>query len=152
MQAQILAPAAVLVAWSLIMFFWMAATRLPAMKQSSGGGLGKARPGGRGQDLEGVVPDRVNWKAHNYTHLMEQPTIFYPTVLILALMGAGALDVVFAWIYVAIRIVHSVYQSTVNVVAVRFVLFFLSTAALIFLAVRALIATLFADPSVLAGA
>lgn len=152
MQAQILAPAAVLVAWSLIMFFWMAATRLPAMKQASGGGLGKARPGGRGQDLEGVVPDRVNWKAHNYTHLMEQPTIFYPTVLILALMGAGALDVVFAWIYVAIRIVHSVYQSTVNVVAVRFVLFILSTGALIYLAVRALIATLFADPGVLAGA
>ena len=152
MQAQILAPAAVLVAWSLVMLVWMAVMRLPAMKQASGGGLGKAKPGGRGQDLEGVVPDRVNWKAHNYTHLMEQPTIFYPTVLILALMGAGALDVVFAWIYVVLRIVHSVYQSTVNVVAVRFVLFFLSTAALIYLAVRALIATLFADPGVLSGA
>ena len=150
MQAQILAPAAVLIAWSLIMLFWMAFTRLPAIKKASGGGLGQAKPGGRGQDLEGVVPDKVNWKAHNYMHLMEQPTIFYPAVVILAIMGAGALDVVFAWIYVALRIVHSVYQATVNVVAVRFLLFLLSTLSLVYLAARAVIATLFADPTVLA--
>ncbi|MEW4448243.1 MAPEG family protein [Qipengyuania sp. JC766] len=145
MQAQILAPAAVLVAWSLVMLFWMAFTRLPAMKQASSG-LGKAKPGGRGQDLEGVIPDRINWKAHNYTHLMEQPTIFYPVVLILAVMGAVAIDVVCAWIYVALRIVHSVYQATVNKVSVRFTLFALSTLALIVLAVRAIMVTLFFDP------
>ncbi|MFN5779392.1 MAG: MAPEG family protein, partial [Novosphingobium sp.] len=75
MQAQVLAPAAVLVLWSLVMLFWTAGTRLGAMKQA-GGGLGKAKPGGRGQDLEGVLPDEVNWKAHNYAHLMEQPTLF----------------------------------------------------------------------------
>ena len=76
MQAQMLAPAAVLVAWSLIMLMWMAFTRLPAMKKV-GSGLGEAKPGGRGQDLEGVIPDRINWKAHNYAHLVEQPTLFY---------------------------------------------------------------------------
>ena len=149
MQAQMLAPAAVLIAWSLIMLFWMAGTRLPAMKQASGGGLGKARPGGRGQDLEGVVPDRVNWKAHNYAHLMEQPTIFYPAVIILAIMGATGFDVVAAWAYVAVRIVHSIYQATVNVVKVRFLLFLVSTLALIVLAVRAVMATLFFDPGAL---
>ncbi|GMM92891.1 MAPEG family protein [Qipengyuania sp. MTN3-11] len=149
MQAQILGPAAVLIAWTLIMLVWMAATRLPAMKKVSGGGLEKARPGGRGQDLDGVIPDKVQWKAHNYMHLMEQPTIFYPAVVILAIMGAGALDVVFAWIYVVLRIVHSVYQSTVNVVAVRFLLFMLATLSLVYLAARAVIATLFADPAVL---
>ena len=90
MQAQILAPAAVLVVWSLIMLFWMAGVRLPALKKA-GIDLG-ARPGGRGQDLEGVLPDEINWKAHNYAHLMEQPTVFYPTVLILAVTGAGAVD------------------------------------------------------------
>ena len=57
MQAQMLAPAAVLVAWSLIMLMWMAFTRLPAMKKV-GSGLGEAKPGGRGQDLEGVLDDR----------------------------------------------------------------------------------------------
>lgn len=145
MQAQMLAPAAVLIAWTLVMLVWMAATRLPAMKKM-GGGLGQAKPGGRGQDLEGVIDDRVNWKAHNYMHLMEQPTLFYAVSLIIALLGAAAGDVVAAWIYVVLRIVHSVWQATVNVVAVRFLLFALSSAALVYLAVRAILLTLFADP------
>lgn len=145
MQAQMLAPVAVLVLWSLVMLFWLAFTRLPAMKGLSGG-LTEGKPGGRGQDLEGVIPDKINWKAHNYAHLMEQPTIFYATSLILAIMGAGAIDVVCAWIYVALRIVHSVYQATVNVVNIRFLFFMLSTFALIVLAVRALMATLLFDP------
>lgn len=149
MQAQILAPAAVLIAWSLVMLFWMAGTRLPAMRKM-GSGVGQAKPGGRGQDLEGRIDDRINWKAHNYTHLMEQPTIFYPAVIILALMGAQAGDVLAAWLYVAFRIVHSIWQATVNRVPVRFTLFLLSTVALIYLTVRALIATLFANPAVLA--
>lgn len=136
MQAQVLAPAAVLVLWSLVMLFWTAGTRLGAMKQA-GGGLGKAKPGGRGQDLEGVLPDNVNWKAHNYTHLMEQPTLFYATVAILAIMGPAEHDVLFAWGYVALRIVHSVWQATVNTVPVRFALFLLSTACLIMLALHA---------------
>lgn len=140
MMAQILTPAAVLVLWSIVMLFWMAGTRLPALKQL--GGLGRAKPGGRGQDLDGVLPDEVNWKAHNYAHLMEQPTLFYATVIILAIMGAGRLDVALAWSYVGLRIVHSIWQSTVNRVPVRFTLFLLSTVCLTMLALRALGATL----------
>ena len=60
-----------------------------------------------------------------------------------------ALDPVFAWIYVAIRIVHSIWQATVNIVSVRFLLFLLSTLALICLAWRAVALTLFADPTLL---
>lgn len=144
MQAQMLAPAAVLIAWSLVMMAWMAATRLPAMKAKMGG-VGKAKPGGRGQDLEGVLDDRVNWKAHNYAHLMEQPTLFYAASLIIALLGAAAGDVLAAWIYVALRVVHSIWQATVNVVSVRFLLFLASSIALIWLAVRALSLTLFPE-------
>ncbi|WP_086609057.1 MAPEG family protein [Erythrobacter donghaensis] len=147
MQAQILAPAAVLVVWSLIMLFWMAGVRLPALKKA-GIDLG-ARPGGRGQDLEGQLDPKANWPAHNYAHLMEQPTLFYAVVTILAIMGPGAADALAAWIYVGLRIVHSVWQASVNKVPVRFALFILSTFALLFLAVRAAIATLLADPSAL---
>ena len=136
MQAQILAPAAVLVLWSLVMLVWLAATRLPPIFKQPGG-MAAAKPGGRGADLEGVLPDSVNWKSHNYTHLMEQPTIFYATVVILALMGASATDVMLAWAYVAIRIVHSIWQATVNVVSVRFALFILSTVCLLVLAIHA---------------
>ncbi len=142
MLTQMLAPAAVLVLWSLIMLYWMAFTRLPAIKNVSGMGLSEAKPGGRGQDLDGVIPDNIQWKAHNYVHLMEQPTIFYPAVIILALTGASAIDVLLAWVYVALRIVHSLYQATVNKVSVRFMIFLLSSVVLTALAVRAVIVTL----------
>ena len=52
MKADILAPAAVLVLWTLVMLIWLASTRLPALK-SAGIDVSKA-VGGRGQDLEAV--------------------------------------------------------------------------------------------------
>jgi hypothetical protein len=150
MQAQMLAPAAVLVLWSLVMLAWTALTRFPAMAKS-GMDLKAAPPGGRGQNLEGVIDDRVMWKSHNYTHLMEQPTIFYAAVVILAIMGAGALDVLLAWAYVAVRVVHSLWQATVNKLPVRFSLFSIATAFLLVLAIRAVMATLLHDPATVAG-
>ena len=141
MDNSILAPAAALVVWSLIMLFWMAGTRLPAMSKI-GIDLGKA-VGGRGADIDPNVPPAVAWKSHNYAHLMEQPTIFYATVMILAITGATTpMLVSLAWGYTAIRIVHSLWQSTVNKVNIRFVLFLLSTICLTILAVHALLATI----------
>ena len=135
-QSSIFAPAIVLVLWSLLMLVWLAATRLPAMTKA--GIPVMTIVGSRGVNLEGVVPDPVNWKAHNYAHLMEQPTLFYVTVVILALVGAGeGLNLQLAWAYVALRMVHSVVQATWNRVAVRFTLFLLATAALLVLAVNA---------------
>ena len=99
--------------------------------------------GSRGVNLEGVVPDRVNWKSHNYAHLLEQPTIFYATVVILGVVGAGdGVNLQLAWAYVALRIAHSIVQATWNRVAVRFTLFSLATAAMLILAVNAARATL----------
>lgn len=139
MQGAILMPAAVLVLWSLAMLFWMAGSRLPALSKL--GGLGTAKPGGRGQDLEGVIPDQINWKSHNYTHLMEQPTLFYATVTMLAISGASPIDAGLAWGYVVLRICHSIWQATVNRVPIRFALFLLSSICLIALAIRAFLAT-----------
>jgi hypothetical protein len=143
MNSPILAPAAALVIWSLIMLLWTAATRFPAIAKS-GMDMKNAKPGGRGQDLEGVLPDHVNWKAHNYAHLMEQPTIFYATVVILALTGQGSgTNLTLAWAYVGLRVAHSIWQATVNtVIPVRFGLFLLSTICLLALAINALRITL----------
>ena len=142
MQYPILAPAAVLVLWSLIMLMWMAATRLPAMSKI-GMGLNKATPGGRGADIDPNLPPIVAWKSHNYAHLMEQPTLFYATVGILALVGQGSgLNVTLAWSYVGIRIAHSLWQALVNTIPIRFGLFLLSTICLFALAVNAVRATL----------
>lgn len=140
-ESPILAPAIVLVLWTLFMLGWLAVTRLPAMARA---GISLTTVvGARGVNLEGVIPDRVNWKSHNYTHLLEQPTLFYATALILALVGQGeGLNLQLAWAYVILRVMHSIVQATWNRVAVRFALFCAATAALLLLAVRAAMAVL----------
>jgi hypothetical protein len=132
----LLGPVVALVAWTLIMFIWMYITRLSAMKRA---GISlKGRVGTRGGALEGVIPDQANWKAHNYNHLMEQPTIFYAIVLALALMHFDApINVYLAWGYVVLRIIHSLIQATVNVVTWRFLVFILATLCLIGLTTHA---------------
>lgn len=135
-DSPLIAPMVALVAWSLVMMVWMAVTRLPAMKKA-GIDVRTAR-GGRGANLEGVLPDEVNWKAHNYQHLMEQPTIFYAIVVALILLGMDQeINVWLAWGYVVFRILHSIVQATVNVVAVRFPLFLLGSLCLLALTVHA---------------
>ena len=148
MQAQILAPAAVLVVWTLVVLLWIIPARFGAIAKLDKSALPR-KQGVRGNDLEGVIPDKANWPAHNHTHLHEQPTLFYATVMILAIMGPAAIDVTLAWAYVAIRIVHSLWQILVNSIPVRFGLFLLSSIALIALAIRAALVTVLADPSAL---
>ncbi|MCY7270510.1 MAG: MAPEG family protein [Sphingomonas bacterium] len=132
----LLGPIVALVAWTLVMLTWMAATRMLAMKKA-GIDITK-RVGGRGQSLEGVLPDEVNWKSHNYTHLMEQPTLFYAITIVLVLIEQNSpINVWLAWGYVAFRIVHSIVQSTINQVKYRFPLFAVSTLCLVGLTVHA---------------
>lgn len=142
-QIPILAPAAVLVLWSLVVLLWVTVTRFPAFAKA-GLKLSEAEPGSRYADVESTMPAKVNWKSHNYTHLMEQPTIFYAVVAVLALAGEGAgINASLAWAYVGIRVVHSIWQSTVNIISVRVTLFTISTLCLWGLAINAVRATLF---------
>jgi hypothetical protein len=147
MQAQMLAPAAVLVIWTLIVMFWIIPPRFGALAKVDKSKL-SGKPGGRGQDLDGILPDKANWPAHNHTHLHEQPTLFYAVVVILAIMGPGAWDVRLAWAYVVVRIAHSLWQILVNKLPVRFALFLISAFILVALAIRAVMATLFFDSGV----
>ncbi len=132
-----LGPVLALALWSLIMLGWMVARRFPAMK-AKGVKLAGMR-GGRGQDLERVTDDpSIHWPAHNYTHLMEQPTLFYAVALALFVMGAGSgWSAWLAWAYVGVRVAHSIVQSTSNIVSVRFAFFAASTLVLIVMIARA---------------
>jgi hypothetical protein len=123
------------------MLLWAIAVRMPALKNAK---IPNSRAvGGRGSDLDGILPRETQWKAHNYNHLMEQPTIFYAVVLILAVIGHGTgFNATLAWVYVIARIAHSIWQAMVNTIPVRFGLFTLSTIALGILAGNAVRATL----------
>jgi hypothetical protein len=139
MARSMLAPVVALVAWTFVMWLWMYATRIPAISRAKLR-LDPNEP--RGAQMA-TLPPQVRWKADNYNHLFEQPTVFYPIVIVLALLGQGSgLDLGLAWAYVGLRVTHSVFQSTVNKIEVRFVLFALSSLVLIALTVRAAFALL----------
>lgn len=139
MNAEILKPVAVLIAWSLIMLVWMVIVRLPAMKRA-GIDLNTVR-GGKPGGLDGVIDEKAQWPAHNYIHLMEQPTIFYAAAFLLAFVGWGnGLNATIAWAYVILRIAHSLIQATSNIIRYRFAAFALSTLCLVALSLHALMA------------
>ncbi len=136
MTQPILLPVATLVAWTLLMALWMFATRIPAMQKAK---MHPEKAKHTGGETWAALPTEVRQVADNYNHLMEQPTIVYALALVIAISGeAGSIDVWLAWAYVALRIVHSIWQATKNVVMIRFYLFLASTALLFPLAGRAL--------------
>ena len=139
-QAEILKPLAVLAGWTMIMWIWMYATRIPAINKLPKPTEAGADQGWTGAMLEGLIPREVQWKAHNYNHLHEAPTVFYAVALALAFVGQGnGLNATIAWAYVALRIVHSIFQATVNKVMPRFGLFALSSLCLMALTLHLLI-------------
>ncbi|WP_066794069.1 MAPEG family protein [Sphingomonas soli] len=136
MHSQILSPVVALVAWTLVMLVWTMAVRLPALKRA-GIDMSKAR-GGRPGLLDTLLDEKDQWPAHNYIHLVEQPTLFYAVALTLALLDQGnGMNATIAWIYVGLRVLHSLVQATVNKIAIRFTLFVLSSFALIALTLHA---------------
>lgn len=134
----ILQPVVVLLAWTMVMWVWMYATRIPAMLKA--GIDAKGMVGSTGASLRAQLPDNVSWKADNYNHLHEAPTVFYAVAIVLAIIGQGdGPNTIVAWAYVGIRIAHSIVQATVNRVALRFALFALSSIALMVLIFHAII-------------
>lgn len=139
MAAPILQPVVGLAIWTMVMCAWLYATRIPAMNRL------KIDPDSLVRDpdisLDKVLPPQVQWKAQNYNHLHEAPTVFYAVALVLALVGQGdGLNATLAWAYLALRIIHSLVQATINKVMLRWAVFMLSTLVLAALVARAAMA------------
>ncbi len=130
----LLSPVIGLVAWTFVMWAWMYATRIPAMFAQ------KMKPdpnAPRGEQMA-QLPASVRWKADNYNHLMEQPTLFYAVAIVLALVSKRPeLDATIAWSYVGLRVLHSFVQAVINKIELRFALFMVSSLVLLVLTVRA---------------
>ena len=137
LHRSLLLPAVALVAWTFVMWLWMYATRIPAIR---GARMKLDRDAPRGEQMA-LLPPSVRWKADNYNHLFEMPTLFYAIAIVLALVSTNeGLDAILAWSYVGARVVHSLFQSLVNKIEVRFVIFILSSLVLIAMTVRAVLA------------
>ncbi len=136
-SSQLLLPVIILVAWTLVMWLWMYATRIPAIVAT---GL-KLDPRVPTAELMSQLPPRVRWKADNYNHLLEQPIIFYVVVLCLVVLEATSdINVLLAWAYVMLRVFHSLVQVLVNNIMYRFILFILSNIPLLVLTAQAFLA------------
>jgi hypothetical protein len=134
MSSPILSPLLALVLWTFVMCGWLYATRIPAINRLKI----VYDPHQPPQEFHAQLPASVRWKADNYNHLLEQPTIFYAVALTLAFVGAGSgVNAVLAWIYVGLRITHSLVQALINAVMVRFALFIAATIVLLVMTLRA---------------
>jgi len=138
-ETQIFQPVVALMIWTMIMWVWMYATRIPAMNKSQDIDTANLT-GTTGAGLRAKLPEKVSWKADNYNHLHEAPTLFYAVAILLALIGQGdGMNALLAWIYAGLRVIHSLVQVTANRVLVRFVLFALSSFVLMALIFHAAI-------------
>ena len=134
MHSPILAPLVALVLWSFVMGAWLYATRIPAIRKH-GIVYDPRRPA---EEFHAQLPAQVRWKADNYNNLLEQPTLFYAVTLTLALVGdGGALDTGLGWLYVGLRIAHSLVQALVNIVMLRFAIFMTASLVLLVMSVHA---------------
>lgn len=129
-----LTPVIALVLWCGVIWAWMYITRIPAVSKARMR-LDPMAP--RGEQMA-QLPAQVRWKADNYNHLMEQPPLFYAVAISLAVLGdVSTSSLSLAWAYVALRVVHSIVQTTFNHIITRFALFFVSSLVLFALAIKA---------------
>lgn len=113
-----IAPVVALIVWSLLVLVWLYAKRIPAMAQA------KIQPNQATRAQMEALPASARNVADNYNHLMEQPTIFYAVCFALQFLDqASDINIGLAWTYVALRVVHSLVQGTVNVITLRFFIF-----------------------------
>jgi hypothetical protein len=132
-QEAIFGPFLVTMMLTLLVWVFMYARRIPFLHRS-GVDPNTITP----LELARISPPGVANPSDNLKNLFETPTLFY--ALCLYLFVSRQVDVTYlvaAWVFAAFRVLHSLMHSTVNIVLVRFWLYFVSTAALWTMLVRA---------------
>lgn len=87
-----------------------------------------------------LLPESVALPANNLRNLLELPVLFYALCLFLYVTEwADGMHVASAWLFVALRAVHSAIHCTVNIVMLRFLSYFAAALVLWFMLARALL-------------
>ena len=122
-----------------IVWFYMYARRIPAMRRARVSVQTYTTP----DKVTEHLPEDVNYAANNLKNLFEVPILFYGLCLYLFVSGnVDAAYVVAAWLFFLLRAFHSIVHCTRNVVILRFYLYASSALALWFMLGRALITEL----------
>ena len=117
-QITILLPVLTLAFWTFIIFAIMAPARFYFLRKKH------PQTAAHTKNLKGVLPPWTERVGDNYNHLFEQPVIFYVVALSIAVINnIEPLMIQLAWVYVALRVLHSIVQITFNFVPLRFTLF-----------------------------
>lgn len=112
------------------------ATRLPIVIK----GFGKLQAGKHSDELRPQLPDRMRYITDNYNHLFEQPTLFYALIVYIYLVQhVDATQVKIAWLYLILRIAHSLIQITSNNVSARALVFIASSLCLMVMITREIV-------------
>ena len=114
----ILLPVLVLAFWTFIIFAIMAPARFYFLRMKH------PQTAAHTKNLKGLLPPWTERVADNYNHLFEQPVVFYAIALSIAVINnIEPFMIQLAWVYVALRVLHSIVQITFNFVPLRFTLF-----------------------------
>lgn len=124
----IFGPVFVLAFWTFIVLNVMGVRRIRA------GAKRQVRPDDFKLGESDQVPERVRIANRNYMNLLELPVLFYAVSLIVFVTASVTSAIVAsAWVFVVLRIAHSLIHLTTNNVMHRLYVFVAGTTALLVL-------------------
>ena len=133
-QEQIFQPMLALMVLTAIVWFVLYAKRIPAMRRIGKPAQTYTSPG----SVVDLLPEEISYPANNFKNLFELPVLFYGLCLYLYVTGTvTSVDVLAAWVFVLLRVVHSAIHCTVNIVMARFIAYALGALVLWFMLGRA---------------
>jgi hypothetical protein len=133
---EIFLPMLATMALTALVWFYMYARRIPAMYRAGLSAQTYTTPSSVIEHL----PAEVNYSANNFNNLCQLPVLFYSMCLYVFVSGTvDAMYVAAAWIFFALRTLHSLNHCTRNIVILRFYLYAASALALWFMLGKALL-------------
>lgn len=136
-QSSILSPVLAMLCLAFAVWLWLFITRLRYMASHNIEPGELATP----EQVYSTLPPFAANPGYNFRNLFEMPVLFYTLCFYLfAMQQVDATHITCAWIFVVLRVVHSVIQCSYNNVSHRFGVYALSSIAVWTMLARAVFA------------